>query len=126
MFDSSYRGRVPVKELPFLLWFGVCCKNPPQGALWDPNETESLDKLEDDLLATVERWKPGWAAYPLRIATPGLREYYIYVNDETSLQSIIDEVRAQYPNYRIEADAKLDKSWETYSTFVANDPERPC
>src|SRR6185295_8989459 len=100
--ETVHSERAPVKELPFLLWFGVYCKNPPGGAFWDPQETEALDQIEDDLLAVVRRRKPGWAVYPLRIATPGLREYFIYVNDSTWHDVIIAEIRAHHPGYRIE------------------------
>lgn len=121
MINVSYSEQAPIEKLPFLLWFGVYCKNQPEGAFWNPNETEMLDHIEDDLLLTVERRKRGWAVYPLRIATPGIREYYFYADNSNSRGSILDEIKALHPTYRIEADAKLDQLWERYKTFLPSD-----
>jgi len=124
MVDESYRNNLPLTELRFLMWFGVYCQLPPGGALWSPEETESLDAVEDDLIATIERWKPGWAVYPLRIATPGIREYYVYVNNVDAQEGLIRELRLKHPTYRIEMASKMDASWERYKTFLPKKPSK--
>jgi hypothetical protein len=125
--NTHYPEEPPFEQLPFPLWFAIYCNKPPGPAFWDPDETELLDEIEDDLLATVASWKQGCVFYSLRIATPGLREYYIYAKDADGLQSIIDEIRAQNPTYRLDGDAMRDESWERYRTFFRyDDSELPC
>ena len=68
-----------VLELPRLAWFGVYCQRAPGVGFWDPEETDSLDALERDLIRLCEQFGQGWAVYVLRIATSGIREYYVYM-----------------------------------------------
>jgi len=91
---------------------------PPGGSIWDPDETESLERIGDDLLAAIQHWKPGWAVYPLKVSTPGIQEYYIYANDRSFQDEIIEEVRTKHPDYKVETDGKRDGNWERYVTFL--------
>jgi hypothetical protein len=73
LIDDQFRASTPVLELPRLAWFGVYCQRAPGAGFWDPQETDKLDALEDDLMRLCKHFGQGWAVYVLRISTPGMR-----------------------------------------------------
>ena len=114
LIDDRFRGAIPVRELSRLAWFGVYCKGNPGTAFWDPAETSSLDAIEDDLIRLCEQHGQGWAAYVLRVATPGIREYYVYMGDCVDFTAVVPDLLAQHPDYRIEYEETTDASWGRY------------
>lgn len=123
LIDDRFAHQSPVKELPRISWFGVYCNQPTGGALYSPAESDILDRLENELIKLSERFGHGWAIYVLRIATPGIREYYLYHADQAELSKVISELKAIYPSYRIEYEVSNDIAWEQYSRYVSYDPD---
>ena len=48
--DDRFKSSAPVRELSRLAWFGVHCQHTPGAAFWNPEETMSLDAVENDLI----------------------------------------------------------------------------
>jgi len=118
LLDDEFKGSAPVRELSRLAWFGVYCKRAPGAAFWDPEETTSLDSVEDDLIRLCEQHGQGWAVYVLRIATPGIREYYVYMRDGVDFTPVVPGLLAQHPDYRIEYEETTDPSWRRYTSCL--------
>lgn len=123
LVDGQFFHQLPVKELPRLSWFGVYCNRPTGGALWAPEETEVLDQVENDLIKLAETFGRGWAVYVLRIATPGIREYYLYHADLAELGKACSALKALYPRYRIKFEESNDVAWEQYQRYVSYGPD---
>lgn len=119
LIDQQFENCFPVPELPLLSWFGIYCNLPPDGACWAEVETDSLDHVEDQLIEVVEQFGRGWAVYVFRIATPGIREYYIYHSAEAEISKAFDALKVSVPDYRIEFKTTNDASWEQYRRYSA-------
>lgn len=118
LVDDRFKGSAPVRELPRLAWFGVYCQRDPGSAFWDPQESEALDGVEEELIRLCGQAGQGWAAYVLRIATQGLREYYIYVGESVDFARVLPGLRVQHPDYRIEYEETKDPSWQRYTSCL--------
>jgi len=119
LIDERFEKQAPVRELPLLSWFGIYCKEPPGNSFWNPDETEALDEIEDDLLRVCEAFGQGWIVYLLRIATPGIREYYLYYSDAADIQKTFVALKAIHPAYRIEMDTITDPEWNKYRNYAS-------
>jgi hypothetical protein len=120
LVDDRFRASLPVRELPRLAWFGVYCREAPGGGFWHPDETVSLDAIEQDLVRLCDQFGRGWAVYVLRIDTHGLREYFLYCGGSAALAQALPSLRAAHPGYRIEFDETSDSEWNRYKTFLPN------
>ena len=119
LIDDQFRAAAPVKELPNLFWIGVWCRMPAGAGLWDPTETEALDRLENNLIALCDELARGWAVYVRRLATPGIREYYFYAGDHAELAKALPRLQALHPDYRIELERKPDPDWRHYHEWLS-------
>lgn len=117
LIDQQFENRFPVPELPLLSWFGVYCNLPPDGSCWAEAETDSLDHVENQLIELAGQFGRGWAVYVFRIATPGIREYYIYHSSEAEMSKAYDALKVSVPNYRIEFETTNDASWDQYRRY---------
>src|SRR5688500_1722724 len=97
LVDKRFVGCEPPSDLPKLFWLCVYMRLPPGGSFWDPDETDVLDKLEDDFIDLLSDNARGQAAYVLRVATPGLREYYVYHSTAVNLASTHAGLCKAYP-----------------------------
>jgi len=118
LIDDRFADQLPVNEMPRLSWFGVYCNEPHEGAFWNPDETIPLDRLEKDLIKLSEQFGHGWAAYVLRLATPGIREYYLYHTDVAEMRRALEDLRSLHPHYRIDFETADDAKWEQYRRYV--------
>jgi hypothetical protein len=118
LLDDRFKRSAPIRDLPRLARFGVYCQRAPGAAFWDPEETDRLDAVEDDLIRLCEHHGQGWAAYVLRIATPGIREYYVYIGDGVDFTGVVPGLLAQHPDYRIEYEETTDPSWKRYTSCL--------
>jgi hypothetical protein len=84
LIDDRFAEQLPVGEMPRLTWCGVYGNEPTEGAFWNPEETVLLDRIENDLIKLAQEFGHGWAVYVLRIATSGIREYYLYHADQST------------------------------------------
>ena len=119
LVDQRFEKQAPVKELPLLSWFGVYCKQAPSGNFWHPNETTALDEIEKDLLKICEAFGHGWLVYLLRIATAGIREYYLYHSNVAEIKKAFEALKAAHPTYKIETETTQDSQWNEYRKYAA-------
>ena len=117
--DDRFKTSAPLEELPRLAWFGIYCQRAPGAGFWDPEETDSLDAVEDDLIRLCEQFGKGWAVYVLRIATRGMREYYVYMGNSVDFISVVPGLLAQHPDYRIEYEETRDPGWRRYTSCLS-------
>jgi hypothetical protein len=114
LIDDGYRATAPIRELSGLAWFGVYCQSAPVDCFWEPAETDKLDDLEDDLIQLCHKFGEGKAIYVMRIATRGVREYFMYFGDSAKLNAVLPNLKTLHSNYRIEYDEKIDPGWNRY------------
>jgi hypothetical protein len=119
LIDDRFAEQSPVGELPRLSWFGVYCHEPTGGAFWNSAETVLLDQVEKDLIKLSEQHGHGWVVYVLRIATPGIREYYLYHADHAELDAVLEALQSLHPDYRIDFDTIDDNTWEEYRRYLS-------
>lgn len=77
-----------------------------------------LDTVERDLIGLCGTFGNGWAVYTMRIATQGIREYYLYCGAGAGLELALPRLRNAHPGYRIEFDETADPAWSRYKTFL--------
>lgn len=123
LVDKRFVGHFPLKEVSRLLWVGIYCKLPAEGAFWNPDETNTLQEIENDLIKLGQQFGNGWLVYVLLIATPGMREYYFYYGEHAEVDKIITSLKALHPSYRIESDAIDDPQWVEYRNYALFEPE---
>ena len=56
--------------------------------------------------------------YVLRIATAGIREYYLYHSDMAEIKKAFDALKSAHPSYRIEVVTKNDPDWNEYKKYA--------
>jgi hypothetical protein len=114
LMDDRFRAAAPVRELPRLALFKVYCQQDPGSSFWHPDETASLDSVEDSLRQLWQELGHGWAVYVMRIATRGLREYYVYLGGTADFSPVLARLRTVHPGYRVEHEEIADADWEKY------------
>jgi hypothetical protein len=123
LIDERFSSSAPVQQLPRLAWFGVYAKADPGGAFWHPDETASLNAIEDDLIRLCGKFGRGWVVYVLRLDTRGIREYFLYFGGSADMPSAFEHLRLAHPDYRIEYEEIADPSWRRYiSCLPSSDP----
>jgi hypothetical protein len=122
LVDKRFVGCEPTSALPKVFWLCVYTRLPPGGAYWNPDETNVLNKLEDDFIDLLSDNSRGHAAYVLRIATPGLREYYIYHSTAVNLASTHAALCKAYPDYKIVFNSFDDPTWREYNAYATFTP----
>ena len=121
LIDDRFRASSPVRELPRLAWFGVYCRHDPGGGFWHPDETDSLDAIEEDLIRLCDEFGRGCAVYVMRVDTRGIREYYFYCGGSAALAEASPNLQSEHPDYRIEFEEITDAEWSRYRTFLPDD-----
>jgi hypothetical protein len=104
--------------LPKLAWFGIYCRLDPGGAYWHPDETDDLDRIEDDLLRLCDLVGGGNAVYLRRLDTRGIREYYLYSASAVDLAAVLPRLQLLHPAYRIEFESRPDPAWDQYKSWL--------
>jgi hypothetical protein len=117
LIDSGFDNEAPIIELPLLFWVGVYCQMPPGQRFHNPEETQKLDEIEDNLLKLCGRYGNGWVVFTHRIGTSGIREYYIYHGHQADLNKAVEVLKSQYPSYKIEAETYQDAEWNEYKKY---------
>jgi hypothetical protein len=118
LLDTQFAARPPADQLPKLAWFGVYCRQSPDGAFWDPKEQPALDAIENDLVRLCSEFGTGWAVYVRRLDTPGLREYYVYFGGSAELEKVLPCLKALHAGYRLEFESRADAQWAHYKAWI--------
>ena len=118
LIDDRFRARLPVQELPRLARFCIYCCHDPGSSFWHPDETTSLDAVEDELVRLCDIFGHGWAVYVIRIDTHGIREYYLHCGESATLAHVLPSLRAAHPDYRIEFEETDDTEWNRSRTLL--------
>lgn len=117
LLDDRFATDRPLASLSRLVWIGVWNALPPDGHIWNPAETETLEKLEHALLVCADELANGWAAYVMCICTPGMQEYYFYAGEHAEFERLAERVKTAFPSYRIEQDEDHDPEWAMYFRY---------
>ena len=123
LLDDQYISDNPGESLPGIAWFAVWCLQDTAGHYWNPEETDTLDKIESDLLDLVGQYGNGWAVYVRRVASAGMREYFIYYGEDAALSEVVPALKALHPEYRIETETKPDPQWQQYFRWLKEAPQ---
>jgi hypothetical protein len=118
LIDERFRDSAPIKELPRIAWFGVYGNLDPGEAFWHPDETATLDAIENGLIGLCDSFGRGWVVYVMRVDTRGIREYYFYYGHGAEIEKVLHDLQSAHPNHKIEFDQKDDPEWERYTTFL--------
>ncbi len=118
VIDDHFKSEAPIKDLVNLSGFSVYCKQLPENSFWHPDESDTLDTIEERLLHLCEKHSNGWCVYALRMATYGMREYYFYHSDAAELSRAYSELRRLTPDYRIEFATISDPEWSEYRKYL--------
>jgi hypothetical protein len=118
LIDDQFAAQAPVKDLIRLSGFSLYCKQEPINSLWHPDEGAALDLIEEHLIDLCEKHSHGWCLYVLRLATFGVREYFMYHSDEAELSQAYAGLRELHPDYRIEFATISDPDWKQYLSYV--------
>ena len=114
LIDDRFRMTAPVRELPNCAWFCVYCQYDPGPAFWDPAEAKNLDAIEDALVRLWQESGHGFAVYVMRIATRGIREYYVYHGGRAEFSQVCSKLKTRFPAYRVEHEEHEDPDWKRY------------
>jgi len=118
LIDDRFRDIAPIRNLPRLAWFGVHCQSDPGASFWNPDESERLDAVEDALIRFWEEFGRGSAVYVMRIATWGIREYYVYLGGVADFSAVLSRLRLEHPSYRVEYEERADPDWNRYTSCL--------
>jgi|688.fasta_scaffold505750_1 hypothetical protein len=118
LIDDHFAAQAPVKDLIYLSGVSIFCRQQPVNTLWHPDEGDTLDNIEDQLLHLCEKFSNGWSVYALRMATYGVREYYFYHSAAAELSKAIAELQRLRTDYRIEFATISDPEWVEYRKYL--------
>ena len=122
LLDDQFVSDNPGEALPNIAWFGVWCQKDTIGQFWHPEETDTLNQIEHELLDLAGQFGNGWAVYVRRVFTAGKREYFFYYGDGATLSDALPALQALHPEYRIEYDVKPDPDWSYYFAWLKEAP----
>jgi hypothetical protein len=118
LLDDGFASMPPSASFPELGWFAVYGRLDPGKAYWHPDETEELDAIESDLLRLAGLAGGNSAVYVRRVATRGIREYYIYFGAPAELDAVLPRLQLLHPGYRLEYDRRSDPNWAQYRSWL--------
>lgn len=120
VLDAHFSDMAPIIELPCLNWLGLW---PPKPVSSEANDSKKDDswflEVEPHILEIASTISDGWAVYVARLVTRGVTEYYFYTKDESTLASLVPELRKHFPQHRMEHERKSDQTWSEYFKFQA-------
>jgi Family of unknown function (DUF695) len=118
MFVRINDGLHPiVGKPPFDQRFGVAVplRAPDPNGFPVADESEALNKIEDELLNTFQSSRQTLLA--LVITTSGFREFVFYTSVAEQIGPAMEQVRARTASHELQFYIQPDKSWEVYRAF---------
>lgn len=122
LIDDNFADQAPVADLVNLSGFSLYCRQEPINSLWHPDEGDALDVIEERLINLCEKFSHGGSLYVMRVATYGVREYYIYHSNKAELYKSYAALRELHPEYRLEFATILDPQWTEYLKYLQAAP----
>ena len=110
--NKGLKKQAPVTGFGSALKVNVYCRIFPMTGLIDPEEAHYMEHIEEDLLRVAGEHLSGLC--PLRITTKGMREYTFYIDGKGDYRAAVGDLRALYPDYRIERVLVNDAGWDHY------------
>jgi hypothetical protein len=122
--DRGFSDPSLIVQLPRLAWFGVWFRLPAGEGFWNTAEDEALDAVERALLELASQRANGWAVYVRSLSTTGIREYYLYAAAHVEFSQVLLQLKARFPEYRLEYEHRDDPGWSLYQQWL-NEPATP-
>jgi hypothetical protein len=102
---------------PFDQRFGIAVplRAPDPNGFPAADESEALNKIEDDLLNTFQSSRQTLLA--LVITTSGFREFVFYTSVAEQIGPALEQLRARVLSHDLQFYIQPDKNWEVYRAF---------
>jgi len=112
MLDLALGKLAPVAEKSLLLWVCIPLLHPDADGLLQKDELDRLVDLEQELAAAISARLDG--VHAGKTTTAGIRELYFYSNSNSGFDSILIELKKQYPEYAISGETRPDAEWKVF------------
>jgi hypothetical protein len=119
MFLRINVGLRPIAgEKPFDHRFGVAVPllAPDANGLPTHDEAESLNIIEDDLIASFQSSRQTLLA--VVITTSGFREFVFYTSVARDIAPAMELLRARVTSHELQFYVKPDKKWDVFQSFL--------
>ncbi|MGO8692607.1 MAG: DUF695 domain-containing protein [Rectinemataceae bacterium] len=117
--DDRLENKFPINQLPILYSIKIFYNSSDIGdGIWDPEESTSLDGIEDSVFEVIAKYKSGFTVYLIRVDGKGLRNMMFYADDAYELDKIDQEIHVQNSTYRIECTFTMDHEWAHYRKYL--------
>ncbi len=120
--DLGLKQLAPVKKFGTVLWVWLYFQNPRPDGLSSREESETLYKIEDALIARIINEYD--AIFAGRITTQGRREFYFYSKKSVNFEASVEDVMNQFQKYVFETGIHQDQLWEHYLGLLFPSPEQ--
>jgi uncharacterized protein (TIGR01619 family) len=119
--DLGLRSEAPMPTHPWAVVVEVKLLAPNENGLTQNEEFNVLNGVEDAMLASFKSIN---AIYAGRMTTDGKRTSVFYACADPNKETLIDPVRAKFPEYSFDCWSDEDAEWEFYtSTLYPSDEE---
>ena len=92
MLEDSFRDEVPGAELPKRSRIRVHFAKTPEDYFWHPDESHTIEDIEDALLRAADQHGDGWAVFVFRRADRGVFDCYFYSGGEAKFDAVMPEL----------------------------------
>lgn len=116
MVDLGIAERAPLADKPTLLCVRVPLREPRDDGLIHSEESEQLRAIEETLRVALDD-----ADMVGRLTWNGIREFFFYAPDESSLEAAARRLARDHEGYRVLVRHEPDPDWSTYQRFLYPD-----
>jgi uncharacterized protein (TIGR01619 family) len=113
--DLGAIDSAPNAELPHMAYIQLHMNAPREDGLSSQEEFDALILIEDALTRDLVGVGTDYVG---RCTTNSCRDFYFYVARPQDWQSRITECMRLFPSYAYEADAREDRGWSTYLSYL--------
>lgn len=118
--NLALRATAPLADRPKLLRFRLHLRLPGPEGLSTQEEFESLNLVEDQLVAALK----AEALFVGRSTYAGARELFFYGSDPGVWETRVAEVMKSFSEYRFEVAISQDSAWTSYLEFLCPNREQ--
>ena len=116
LLDMELNQLAPIPLFEYLSEISVTLLQPNERGLPSNHEFETLKRIEDYLLAELDR-----LIFVGTVAKQGKRLFYFYNSLNDTLENELIRVRSNFPDYVIDINVTQDKEWEYYTNEIYPD-----